>query len=173
MKRPSLRRDSILAFIAFIVFGFLNLAKAETPRPTPAPTLAPTIDTLMNSLEKVSYSPEKVRETLKPLIQSPFKNVVVAYKKIGTGSTIQITFEMLEQKTKLADVTAPGATWATGPLLPDSGRCPINRDWSWAAQPKAQKKTLKCSAIAENCESLQTAQIEGEITCFLDRGEKK
>lgn len=145
-------------------------AEPQTQAPTTAAgTQSLTIDTLIGSLQESKNSPEAIRAKLEPQIATPFKAVKVARKKLGTASTIQITFEMIETKTALAQVTKEGATWATGPLLPDSGQCPINRDWSWSRP----KKVIKCSAIAEKCESLQNAQIVGEITCFLDTKEKK
>lgn len=166
----------ILSVVVAIASGNLQDARGdEAPAKSAetaaaSPTNLRTIDNFAEALQKQKPTPEATRAILTPLVAAPFKNVVVANKKLGIASTIQITFEMLSAKTKLADVTKQGETWGTGPLLPDSGQCPVSRDWTWS-QP--QKMTLKCSAIVENCDSLQTAQIEGEITCFLDRVKKK
>lgn len=144
--------------------GLTDNAQSTSPANAQTPESAPQIDSLVEMLEKTTYRAQDILKTLKPKIAPPFKAVRASEKKLGTSSTMEVTFELLEKKTALAALTKDSLKWKTGPLLPDSGSCPIGRDWAW---PK-EAKNVSCSAIAENCADLKSLEITGDITCFIN-----
>ena len=143
------------------------VAANANPSPTPEPsdtTQTVKIETLVEMLEKTPYKADAILKALNPKVAPPFKAVRASEKKLGTSSTMEVTFEMAEPKTKLSDLTTDSLKWKTGPLLPDTGRCPLGRDWSW---PK-EAKNVSCSAIADGCSDMKLVEITGDITCFIN-----